>query len=166
MPKGFIARRDEAVEAMMGFLKSPLHRRAVFLLLGKSGAGKTNALKKLGRELGKEVVNANLCLAKYVKERGAPKWMWEDLIEEGWRKFFSDLKEGDFILIDNIEIFYDFPKIGFLRIAEEECIMQKGKKAIIGVSGFVLGDKIYFCDDKRFLANASDWRGRFYDINP
>ncbi|MBC7329239.1 hypothetical protein H5T88_02660 [bacterium] len=166
MVKDFLTRRDEAVEAMKGFLKSPLHRRAVFLLLGKSRTGKTLALKKLGRELGREVVNANLYLARYVKEKRAPKWMWEDLIEEGWRELFLSLREGEFILIDNVEIFYDFPKISFLRIAEEECLMQKGKKAIIGVTGFVLGDKIYFCDDKQFLAQASYWRGRLYDMNP
>jgi DNA polymerase III delta prime subunit len=165
MVKDFLTRRDEAVEAMKGFLKSQLHRRAVFLLLGKSKSGKTLALKKLARELGKEVVNGNLYLARYVKEKEAPKWMWEDLIEEGWRELFLSLKGGDFILIDNVEIFYDFPRINFLRIAEEECLLQKGKKAIIGVSGFVLGDKIYFCDDKRFLAQASDWRGRLHDMN-
>ncbi|MGC9004329.1 MAG: hypothetical protein ACP5KZ_06465 [bacterium] len=165
MPKGFLEKRDEAVEAMRGFLNSSLHRRAVFLLLGKAGAGKTSALKELARKLGKEVVNANLYLANYVKGREAPKWKWEHLIAEGWRELFLSLKQGDFLLIDNVEIFYHFPKIGFLGIAEEECLFQKGKKAIIGVAGFILGERIYFCDDKRFLAPASDWRGRLYDLN-
>jgi len=150
---------------MKAFLASPFHRRAVFLLLGKWGTGKTSALQKLAKELGKEVINANLYLARYVKERKAPRYLWRDLIEEGWRKLFQELPEGDFLIIDKLEIFYDFPEINFLKIGEEECILQKRKKAIIGIAGYVVSGKLYFCDDHYPLAEASDWKGRLYDLN-
>ncbi len=165
MSKGFLKKRDWAVEAMRAFLQSPFHRRAVFILLGKWGTGKTSALKKLAREMGKKIVNANLYLANYVKERKAEKYMWRDLIEEGWRKLFQELPEGDFLIIDKVEIFYDFPDINFLKIAEEECLLQKRKKAVIGIGGYIVGGIIYFCDDDYRLAGASDWKGRLYDLN-
>lgn len=165
MPESFLTKRDNAISLIKAFLNSPLHRRAVFLLLGKWGTGKTSALRKLAEEMGKEVLNANLYLARYVKERGAPRYMWRDLIEEGWRRLFQERTEGDFLIIDKVEIFYHFPDIKFLKIAEEECILQKRKKAVIGIAGYVVGGVIYFCDDKYPLAWASDWRGRFYDLN-
>lgn len=165
MPKTFLTKRDLAVEAMKAFLQSPFHRRAVFLLVGKWGMGKTSALKKLAKEMGKEVLNANLYLAKYVKERNAPRYMWRDLIEEGWRKLFRELPPNDFLIIDKVEIFYDFRDINFLKIAEEECLLQTKKKAIIGLSGYIIGDRLYFCDDDYDLTGASDWKGRLFDLN-
>lgn len=158
-------RRDSAVEAMRAFLKSSLHRRAVFLLLGKWGTGKTSALRNLASEMGKDVVNANLYLAKYVKERNAPRYMWRDLLEEGWRQLFRQLATGDFIIIDKVEIFYNYPRINFIRIAEEECTIEKGKKAIIGIGGYIVAGRIYFCDDEYDLGGASDWKGRLLDLN-
>jgi len=163
--KSFLSKRDLAVEVMKAFIQSPLHRRAVFLLLGKWGTGKTSALRKLTKEMGKEVINANLYLAKYVKERNAPRYMWRDLLEEGWRKLFQELPEGDFLIIDKVEIFHDFPDINFLKIAEDECIMQRKKKAIIGIAGYVVSGTIYFCDDEYRLADETAWKGRLYDLN-
>lgn len=165
MRRGFGDKVEEAKSAMSAFISSPYHRRAVFLLIGKEESGKTYILREFGKEKGKEVVNVSLRLAQKVKEKNAPPWRWESLLREEWRALMEEIGEGDYALYDNIDIFYKFPGVNFLSIAEEVCQIQKRRKAIIAFPGYIAEGGLYFWGRRLGEVNLRAWMGRFYDLN-
>lgn len=108
----------------------------LYLIVGKQGAGKTKALKKIAEQLDEFVVNLNMELSKALLKVQMMDRPYQAM------KFFDELHEmgNSFLLLDNIELLFE-PELELHALSALRNIARK-KSVIATWPGKVIGNKL------------------------
>lgn len=159
-------------------------RGGCFYLIGEHLSGKTYLLQNISKELfgDNKILNFNLSVSEFVinsenynilAKVNSPKL--KDLVREyienllnnpeNYEKIKIDNKEKNILMIDNLEILYEY-NVDFISLFDKLSYKRKGfeKKIVVSIPGLVSGDIIYaFSKIKYSIPNFS--KGFWSELN-